>query len=42
MIDNIKNSTEAEIGFAFEFSSEIEADRMYKFVTFLIGEGFYY
>lgn len=42
LIDNIKNSTEAEIGFAFEFSSEIEADRMYKFVTFLIGEGFYY
>ena len=42
LVSNIEKSSEKEIGFSFQFSCDLEADKLYELVKFLRKEGFYY
>lgn len=42
LIENIQKSNDAEIGFAFIFTHDLDADTLYKFTDFLRSEGFFY
>ena len=42
LIENVKKSTEENIGFSFYFPFEVSADTVCKFTEFLQKEGFFY